>query len=148
MKRRSFLRHTGHIAALPLLLNRMSPAGWLERMMYSATETDRVLVMIFLNGGNDGLNTVIPLDQMGVLQSLRPHVVLPEASLLRLSGQDKLALHPSLRLPGAGLFTFQIDGHLDVGFRVRRTPGIGMGRTVFAQRVSKFSRGVPQYANA
>lgn len=65
--------------------------------MYSATETDRVLVMIFLNGGNDGLNTVIPLDQMGVLQSLRPHVVLPEASLLRLSGQDKLALHPSLQ---------------------------------------------------
>lgn len=33
------------------------------------TDTDRVLVLIQLNGGNDGLNTVIPLDQYANLQA-------------------------------------------------------------------------------
>ena len=36
-----------------------------------ALAKDRVLVIIYLNGGNDGLNTVIPLDQYSLYDGLR-----------------------------------------------------------------------------
>ena len=58
-------------------------------------DNDHVLVIIFLNGGNDSLNTVIPLHQLSILNSLRSHVVLPESSVLPLANTN-LALHPSL----------------------------------------------------
>jgi uncharacterized protein (DUF1501 family) len=60
-----------------------------------ASESDKVLVMIFLEGGNDGLNTVVPLDRLSELNSLRPHVILEESDLLPLQ-QSEVALHPSL----------------------------------------------------
>jgi uncharacterized protein (DUF1501 family) len=56
---------------------------------------DRVLVIIRLNGGNDGLNTVIPMDQYDNLFVQRPHIIIPDSSVLALSGYD-LALHPKM----------------------------------------------------
>ncbi len=38
----------------------------------SESESDRILVLIRLKGGNDGLNTIVPLDQYGAYESLRP----------------------------------------------------------------------------
>ncbi len=60
-----------------------------------AISEDRILVIIRLNGGNDGLNTVIPLDQYDNLMIQRPDIILPQASILPLSGYD-LALHPKM----------------------------------------------------
>ncbi len=48
-----------------------------------------------MNGGNDGLNTVIPLDQMSALSNARPHVILPENKIVSLGSND-LGLHPAL----------------------------------------------------
>lgn len=96
MKRRTFLKHTGHLAAVPALFSAIPGRSWISRLMHMATETDRVLVLIFLNGGNDGLNTVVPLDQLDTMNHLRPHVILPENRLLRLTGETRVALHPSL----------------------------------------------------
>jgi uncharacterized protein (DUF1501 family) len=56
----------------------------------------RVLVLIQLNGGNDGLNTVIPVDQYGAYQAARPNIALPQNKILKLNGADAMALHPSL----------------------------------------------------
>lgn len=67
----------------------------MEYLLRQAAESDRVLVMIFLDGGNDGLNTVVPLNRMSALNAVRPRVVLEESELLRLS-QSNVGLHPAL----------------------------------------------------
>ena len=43
---------------------------------------DRVLVIVQLFGGNDGLNTVIPLDRYDLLSQFRPHVLIPSISAI------------------------------------------------------------------
>ncbi len=99
MKRRDFVKHAGHGLLLPGILGSMgiNPFGKsvLQTLLSNTVDTDHVLVLIYLNGGNDGLNTVVPLDKMAQLNSVRPHVVLPESSLLKLEG-TALGLHPSL----------------------------------------------------
>src|SRR5690554_7045436 len=39
---------------------------------------DRVLILIELHGGNDGLNMVIPIDQYGNYYNLRPNIAIPQ----------------------------------------------------------------------
>jgi uncharacterized protein (DUF1501 family) len=59
-----------------------------------AAQHRRVLVIVQLNGGNDGLNTVIPA--LGQYHDARPTLAIPEANRVALSGRTDLALHPSL----------------------------------------------------
>ncbi len=93
MRRRKFLATS---AGIPLLFNQL-PRDLSSSRMFSAlgSEPDeRVLVLIQLNGGNDGLNTLVPLDQYDNLAAVRPTIILPENSLLAID--DTKALHPSL----------------------------------------------------
>ena len=68
MKRREFLQTLGPAGIVfPALINGLTFKAFAESPLVSAltqapTETDHVLVIIQLNGGNDGLNTVIPFD--------------------------------------------------------------------------------------
>ena len=57
---------------------------------------DRVLVIIQLAGGNDGINTVIPLDQYAAYNNARTNIAIPETKVLHLNGFDNTAFHPSL----------------------------------------------------
>lgn len=98
MKRRSFIKHAAHSLAIPGFLSSLGGKSFgntLDTLLKLAIDTDRVLVLIYLEGGNDGLNTVIPLGNYSGLTKVRPHVVMPENSLLALDGKD-FALHPSL----------------------------------------------------
>jgi uncharacterized protein (DUF1501 family) len=69
----------------------------------NALAKDRVLVIIYLNGGNDGLNTVIPLDQYSQYNNLRTavsngttvNIAIPQASILPI-GNGATGLHPSM----------------------------------------------------
>lgn len=58
-------------------------------------DSDRILVMIRLNGGNDGLNMVVPLDQYSNLSSARSNILLPEKSLLPVT--DTVGFHPAIK---------------------------------------------------
>jgi uncharacterized protein (DUF1501 family) len=95
MKRREFLRRTLPATALPITLNGFpiralgasGPGGAASAAM------DRVVVLVFLSGGNDGINTVIPLDQYSTYQSLRPLIAIPEPRVLPLT--EATGLHPS-----------------------------------------------------
>ncbi|MGB3799353.1 MAG: DUF1501 domain-containing protein [Lewinella sp.] len=59
-----------------------------------APDNDRVLVIIHLFGGNDGLNTVIPIDQYDNLHSVRNRFTIDESKVLKVT--DKVALHPAM----------------------------------------------------
>jgi len=54
---------------------------------------DRVLVLINLNGGNDGLNTVVPINDP-IYHQARPTIKLSTTETLPIT--DGLALHPQL----------------------------------------------------
>jgi len=54
---------------------------------------DRVLVVVQLGGGNDGLNTVIPYSQDAYYRA-RPTLAVPQTGVLRIN--DEVGLHPSL----------------------------------------------------
>ncbi len=97
MKRRDFLRNIGAGAALPLMLGgvRIGKASpLLDSLASLAAFEERVLILIQLNGGNDGLNTLIPLDGYAALARARSNVLVPEGALLKL--HDSLGIHPSM----------------------------------------------------
>ena len=54
---------------------------------------DHVLVVVQLAGGNDGLNTVIPLDQFENYFNARENIHIREDKVLPLNGIDHLGLH-------------------------------------------------------
>lgn len=58
-----------------------------------AADTDRVLVLIQLNGGNDGLNTVIPVNN-DIYYSNRPTIAIPKAASILLD--DETGIHPAM----------------------------------------------------
>jgi uncharacterized protein (DUF1501 family) len=101
MKRRQFLSHAGALAGgaalaqLGLLGARAGTAG-------AATSSDyKALVCIFLYGGNDSNNMVVPIDAAGYANyaKLRSTIALPQASLLPLSAgaaAPAYGLHPAL----------------------------------------------------
>lgn len=102
MKRRDFLKNMP-VALLPSLIGGMSVKAYgnnpiLDAMTAGLIETDRVLVIVQLNGGNDGLNTIIPLDQYDAYSKVRSTVALPENKVLQLKGTNgKTGIHPSMQ---------------------------------------------------
>jgi len=95
MKRRNFLR-TGSAVALPVLVNGFSLGFLPKSAFFNAIDddSDRVLVLIQLDGGNDGLATLIPTDQYANLSMHRAGVIIPEANILPL--YDNVGLHPRM----------------------------------------------------
>lgn len=99
MKRKDFLKAASSTLALPLVLNGLplnaiSKSKVLETLYNYSTETNRVLVIVQLSGGNDGLNTLIPLDQYANLTTARSNILIPEAKVLKLN--DATGLHPGM----------------------------------------------------
>lgn len=113
--RREFLRRSSVLAlagASPFGLS-LFAAGAASAQ---AASDFKALVCIFLAGGNDQSNTLVPLDTVayGAYQRARPTLALPPSSLLPLSGSayagPALGLHPSL----AALSPLFRDGKLAV----------------------------------
>jgi uncharacterized protein (DUF1501 family) len=103
MNRRKFLRNTVPAAvAMPALLNGFSFTAFgatdnvLARLLQQAGDTDHVLVLVQLAGGNDGINMVIPLDIYANYYNARTNVAIPQSKVLRLDGTDKSGLHPAM----------------------------------------------------
>ncbi len=99
LSRRSFLRSTGLLTMGSLLsvngfsINQMAPNPLVNSLM--ANDSDRVLVLIRLNGGNDGLNTIIQRDN-DEYYNIRPTLAIPENTLWALS--DEIGM-PNTTLP-------------------------------------------------
>lgn len=117
MKRRSFLKTSTLTALLPWTLNGLGArafgqenSAFLHALSTTADANDRILVVIQLNGGNDGLNTVIPLDQLGQYQKIRGNIAVAEAKALKLRYQEQAGLHPAL----SGFQNLYNDGRLAI----------------------------------
>lgn len=94
--RRSFLRN----ASLGMLglaagerLGRLVP-GLGSGVAHAAGE--KAVVVINLFGGNDGLNTVVPLGQYDRYRQMRPTLAYDRDELVALPGQPDFALNPGL----------------------------------------------------
>jgi uncharacterized protein (DUF1501 family) len=125
MKRRDFFRKTVPAATMiPVTMGGFSLQAFSETspmvraLMNTQTETDHVLVLVQLVGGNDGLNMVIPLDvedlkveaDWGTYQNARANIAIPKASVLRLNGVTRAGLHPAM----TGLQTLYNENKLSI----------------------------------
>jgi uncharacterized protein (DUF1501 family) len=93
--RRRMLRHLGGAFAGALGMASVAPLLLSPRNAYAADY--KALVCVFLYGGNDGLNTVVPTDTTRHAQysAVRAGLALPRGSLLNMAGSD-YGLHPAL----------------------------------------------------
>ena len=97
--RRGFLRDAIRSVSAVGALGAMTKFGEMNAM--AAGSSYQALVCIFLSGGNDGHNTVVPIQtaQQGfsLYQSARAGMGLPQGSLLAIqNGADTYGLHPQL----------------------------------------------------
>ncbi len=96
--RREFLQKSiGLVAAastVPTFLSRTALAltNPFAAPLINASD-DRVLVVVQLGGGNDGMNTVIPFGHESYYRA-RPTLAVPQDKVLRIN--DELGLHPNL----------------------------------------------------
>jgi uncharacterized protein (DUF1501 family) len=110
MKRRAFRQHAGALAGTAAL----GQLGVLAA--HAASSSDyKALVCIFLYGGNDANNTIVPLDTAGYANyaQTRSYLALPQAQLLPLavaSGASQYGLHPAL----PGLQSLWASGNLAI----------------------------------
>ena len=91
LNRRDFIRlSTFASAALPITLGgfRLFTNDKPKEYQFSE-DNENILVLVQLQGGNDGLNTVFNLNQYDNLQSVRSNIIIPEANLLSLDGEVK-----------------------------------------------------------
>jgi uncharacterized protein (DUF1501 family) len=91
--RRDFLRRA---TALTGSLG-LAGLGSLATIRTARAADYKALVCVFLYGGNDGTNTIVPTDatRHGQYSAVRGTMALPRGSLLSLAGTD-FGLHPSL----------------------------------------------------
>ncbi len=96
MKRRYFLKTAGTAATLPLVLNGIPISAIARPAFFSHWNeaSDRVLVLIQLNGGNDGLNMVLPTSQYDNLAIVRGNILIPRNAVIPLT--DATGLHPAM----------------------------------------------------
>jgi uncharacterized protein (DUF1501 family) len=105
--RRDFLKSSAAAAAALTV-----PHPIFRGMAHAAGPAGAIVVILQMEGGNDGLNMVTPIDgpQRGIYDTKRPNLQIPAASLLPIDDDpvtgDGLGLHPSMpelhALYGAG----------------------------------------------
>ena len=102
MKRRSFIK-TSALATIPLALNGIPvmasssiDSKALDTLANAAVSCGKVLVIIQMNGGNDGLNTVFPIDKWSNLSNARANILMNQSQVLPLNNNGTTGLHPAM----------------------------------------------------
>jgi len=106
MKRRNFIKKLS-LAAVPFTLGgipiRLMAENSLTRMAEQSTN-DRVLIILQLHGGNDGLNSIIPVEAYDLYYRWRANIAIPAKNSLRkmilldstLPSEAQVGLHPDM----------------------------------------------------
>lgn len=82
---------SGLLLARPLLA---APGAPVPGLSSSGPQWDRVLLLVQLQGGNDGLNTLVPYDDP-VYRRLRPNLAIARDQVIQLD--QNVGLHPALK---------------------------------------------------
>lgn len=106
MKRRNFIKKLS-LATIPFTLGgipiRLMAENSLTRMAGQSTN-DRVLIILQLHGGNDGLNSIIPVEAYDLYYQWRANIAIPAKNSLRkmipldstLPSAVQVGLHPDM----------------------------------------------------
>ena len=108
MKRRNFIKKLGFAAGAPIAfhgvpLKLMGANNELQHLAQQSTN-DRVLIILQMHGGNDGLNTVIPIANYDEYYSRRANIAIPykvgNRTLIPLdttaAAEEQVGLHPDM----------------------------------------------------
>lgn len=88
--RRSFLQALGIAGSGSMMLGSNMLSASAPSPLTAAianAPTDAILILIRLSGGNDGLSTVIPIEQYDTYRNARPNIYLPESKILKLTDE-------------------------------------------------------------
>lgn len=108
MKRRNFIKGLGFAAGAPIAFQgvplKLMAANELKNIA-ARSRNDNVLILVQLHGGNDGLNSVIPLSNYEHYVSRRANVAIPykvgNRTLIPLdstvSSDEQVGLHPDMQ---------------------------------------------------
>jgi len=103
MNRRKFIKNSSLAAAAPMVLNQVAVSPFVTPNMLSSFNcdtSDRALVVVFLMGGNDGFNTLVPMNQYTKYRNYRPTIYIPQNATIQLDSSlpddQQLGLHPTL----------------------------------------------------
>ena len=119
MKRRTFLKTSAAAAAGTQLLGGVPMRAFNapELMDTLDGDDDKVLIVVQMFGGNDGLNTIIPADD-DEYYNIRPTIGVPKE--MAANALSRVYMHPSLDAPG----TYNMKQMLEDG-RLAVINGIG-----------------------
>ena len=108
MKRRNFLKKVGFAAGAPIAfqgipIKLMGAHEEMQRLAQQSTN-DRVLIILQMHGGNDGVNTVIPISNYDEYYSRRANIAIPykvgNRALIPLdstvASEEQVGLHPDM----------------------------------------------------
>jgi uncharacterized protein (DUF1501 family) len=108
MKRRNFLKNTTGAVGGSFLLNGLPIKAFAGTKMFNAMTLnedaeDRIIVMIQLHGGNDGINNLVTIDQYAEYFSLRENLAIPNSGARSYINIDQtidsslqVGLHPDM----------------------------------------------------
>ncbi len=108
MKRRNFLKKVGFAAGAPIAFHgvplKLLGSHEEVQMLAQQSTNDRVLIILQMHGGNDGLNTVIPISNYDEYYSRRANIAIPykvgNRALIPLdstvSSDEQVGLHPDM----------------------------------------------------
>ncbi len=89
LNRRKFIQTTGLVSAAMMI-----PDFLKAQEKQSDPDSEKILVIIQLTGGNDGLNTVVPFEN-DLYYNARPQIAIRKNEVLKLN--DHVGLHPSMQ---------------------------------------------------
>lgn len=81
MKRRDFIKNTA-FASIPFAIGGFPLFAAAKPSALANIDNDKILVLVQLQGGNDGLATIFDAGQYANLQAVRGNIIIPETSII------------------------------------------------------------------
>ncbi len=104
MQRRNFIKLTSTASALTLLPSDVFAILKSSGMAFCPDTSSKKIVLIQLAGANDGLNTLVPINQYDLYSNLRPNIRIKDTGIHKyipldstLSSENQIGLHPVLK---------------------------------------------------